>query len=303
MEAEGAYRNAKGRMPYISDAFVYVDLQAARIEIVNFLGDFGFYEPGYLESILRIFPAFAASVEFNEGEWYAESFIAIDKDPLGGEGFFEHSKKYRHDLLKYTSEANFMFEWGGHDLTAQLNRLKELFEILNPSAATVFESSIVELTERFFGASVPIQDLGPLLDAEYYLGWTPSSDFLFLLELNGEEEEVSQAAFMKDFFIQNYKYPKKSVLENGEVRAELKTLDASMDKHADMPFYRMAVDGETVFALGITEDLLVLSGSEQTFFAAVDKIQTGQDLRMTNAYDSLLSGSDELNILNLNFFD
>ncbi len=301
VEQTDSYQNARGRLPYFSSAYAYVDLQAARMDLVRLMGDVGIYEPGYLETILNIFPALGLSIDMNPSEWDAEVFMAVDKSQLNGEAFFKHKLKYRHEFLGLSSNG-YAFEWGGHDLAAQLTRTSELLAILNESASLAFDGGVKEYISSLFGSELTLEEIYAALGGEYYLGWTPSEKLLLILELE-DETAFNQAQNLKDYFANNYTHTKTYETENGEIRAEIKDLKGTSASYNDMNYFRFGTDEETFIRIAISENHAIVSTSEEEFFATLDKIQTGQNLRDTSDLGKLLSGADEISSLDLEFFE
>lgn len=307
------YGNVRGRMASITSAFIYVDLQLARKQTIAFMGDFGVLEPGYLDSISQLFPTFGATIKMEPasasepGDWYAESFFAVDKGVINGDAFFQSTSKYDQNFLQWTS-GNQIFEWGGDDLQAQLSRISEILHGLNESAAIIFDSSQNEALQAIFGNDVTADEYASLLDGEYYFGWTPNTltdgmsdgTFNLILQLDNEEE-VAKATKLKDLFASNATYQKIYTVEGGEQRAEILAVQTEVNTFANVQYYKFTSADQTIALVAIFEDKVVMSTSEDEFFDMIGRIRGGQELRLTSEFEVLLPGSDEIALLNLNF--
>lgn len=303
------YQNARGRLPNLSSGFVYINLENARKQIIRYADKFGIPEPGFLESIFQIFPAFGASLRMENTGWYAESFVAVDKTALDGEAYYHPTEKYEQKFLTWTQP--FAFEWGGQNIGAQLTRMKEIFAKLNSTASLVFESSVENWFAEIFGKTSITEEnflsekILPLIDGEYYFGWTPgdssNASFLAIIELDGEAE-VQKAAQLKDLFSQNFRYKKTTTDSKGETRAELIPLTTNLLQYGDRQYYRFDANGQTVATISFLENAAIISSSEATLFATFDRISGGQSGRPLGDFMVLLPGSDEITILNSAFF-
>lgn len=300
VEETAEYANARGRLPYFSDAFAFVDMRATRMELVQLLGEFGYYEPGYFETILEIFPAAGVSIKMGQGQWEAELFISIDKEQLNGEGFYSSNSSYKHKLVDY-STGGYAFEWGGQDLANQLQRISEILAIRNTSAKVFFDGSLKEKFTDFFGSQISLEEIYSALHGEYYLGWTPGSSLMFMADIEDEDAQY-QAQLLKDAFAANYTHLHKYESENGEVKANVVNLEGTTAEYEGVRYYRFGHGEETLIRLAITEELAVVSTSEAEFFATLDKIRTGQNLNQSSDTDKLFMGADEISALNLEIF-
>lgn len=300
----GAYHNVRGRLPSLKSGMIYIDLKNARHEFLRVATEYGIPEPGFLESVFQIFPAFGASLRMEETGLYMESFTAVDKSILGGESYYHPSSKYEQELLPYTQP--FALEWGGEDPFAQIQRVQEILDDLNGTAGLVFESELELWLVEFFGSPAVtevefLNSYATLLDDEYYFGFTPDEDFLFILELSNDDER-QKAAELKDLFAANYRYSKTQTADNGEMKAELLSLEGSVKNWNGQDYYLFQADGETVAAVALTAEVAVVAGTESTLQATLDRISSGQNGRSLADFQVLLPGSDEIFILNGAFF-
>lgn len=291
------YQNVRGRLPAFSSAFLYVNLENARRQLTRYANSLGISEPGFLESVFQIFPAFGASLRMESTGWYVESFTPVDKSALNGEAYYHPVAKYEQNLLAWTQP--FAFEWGGENIGAQLTRLSEIFTQLNSTASLVFESSLEDTLGEILGQT-ELSEVLPLLDGEYYLGYTPDNSFLALIELDNESE-LQTAGQLKDRFAQNYRYKKLSIDDKGETRAELLPLTTSLLDYADHQYYKFEADGHTLAVVAFLDNLAVLASSEEVLFATLERRSGRQSGRPLEDFMVLLPGSDEIFILNSAF--
>ncbi len=291
------YQNVRGRLPAFSSGFLYVNLENARRQLTRYANSIGISEPGFLESVFQIFPAFGASLRMESTGWYVESFTPVDKSALNGEAYYHPVAKYEQNFLAWTQP--FAFEWGGENIGAQLTRLSEIFAQLNSTASLVFESSLEETLREILGTTT-FEEILPLLDGEYYLGYTPDNSFLALIELDNEEE-LQTAGQLKDRFAQNYSYKKLSTDDKGETRAELLPLTTSLLDYTDHQYYKFEADGQTVAVIAFSDNLAIVASSEEVLFATLERISGGQSSRPLEDFMVLLPGSDEIFILNSAF--
>jgi len=313
------YQNVRGRLPSLTSGFAYINLQKARQEFIRYADSLGIEEPGFLESILQIFPAFGASLHMESTGWYVESFTAVDKAILNNEAYYHPTEKYEQTLLPWTQP--FAVEWGGQNAAAQLTRLREIFSQLNSTAELVFESSLESWLTEIFGSTTLtepdflVNRILPLLDEEYYLGYTPGDSFLALVQLE-DTDEVQKAAQLKDLFAQNYRSKKTKTDAKGETRAELLPLTTSLLQHGDAEYYRFDADGQTIATVAFLEHLAIITSSEEILFATLDRqvdpkglraeasaygLSNRQSGRSLQDFMVLLPGSDEIFILNSAF--
>jgi hypothetical protein len=296
VESTSWHQNARGRLPYSASAQAFADLRTSRTNLVQLLGEIGYYEPGYLETILQIFSSGGVSIKMTPEAWDAELFVAVDKDQINGEAFFSHKLKYRKEFIELPSKE-YAFEWGGHDLSSQLLQMSELLAILNPSASLFFDGAVQEKAKTYFGSEISLEELCLILTDEYYFGWTPGETATLILETDQETAET-----LKDLFAANYIFSENYSSSNGEIRATNSNLEGTSAEYNGDRYYRFGVGENTLLRLAILEDSSIMSTSEDEFFAILDKIQTGQNLTSSSDLGSLLIGADELTAINLALF-
>lgn len=297
VESLASYQNAKGRMPLTTDLFAFVNLEESRQMAFQALGNVGVFEPGYLESVLRIFPALAFSADLKNGEWKAEMFIAVSKEVIGDEAFYRSGESYGGQLLELSSEG-FAFEWGGMSLGAQLQRMSEILNELSSSAALVFDSSIKSKVREYFGADVDEEKFYQLLENEYYFAWTPDEKMILMLSLEEGDYEVAEE--LKDIFAANFTVPREYE-EGGEVKAEMQNLEGFAATHNGQRYYHFSALGQEYLFVSIMDNLAVMSTSRDEFFATLDRIKTGQNLRNTGATGLSLWGVSEMFSIDMEF--
>ena len=292
------YQNVRGRIAGLRSGFVYINLQKAREELIRYASLQGIPEPGFLESIFRIFPAFGTGIRMEQTGWYLESFTAVDKNTLGGEPYFHPLVRYDQILLPYSQP--FAIEWGGQDLAAQITRIQEILSAQNSTAGLIFESSLESRLTEFFGQTALTEQL-TLLDEEFYFGYTPGKDFLLMVELTGEGD-VQKAGQLKDRFVQNYLAKNLQTLGNGEKRAELSSITTVLKSYGNVQTYIFTTGSTPLAAFALLEDKALLAGTEETLNQTLDAYSGRQNRRSMEDFRVLLSGSDEIFILNSAFF-
>lgn len=286
LRQDSRYQNIKGRLPLLSDAYAFINLQTSRLELIHFFNQLGVHEPGYMESLLRLFPAYGMSIKMQPGQWYAEAATLVDKGQLDGQAYYHPNLKYRHDLLGYGSEA-FLLEWGGENLWGQQEALSQLFETLNPSAALTFDSSLESAKSKLFG-DLPLENLKDYLSNEFYFAWTPGEDFLLLLEAESPSQEL------KEGFLANYRHPQGRVTETGEVLADVLGLWKQEDSHEGHRYDVFFAGEEFVVGTAVVDGIIVISSSQEELRAAMDRIQGRQSRQSLSNIEGLLPGSDEV---------
>jgi len=288
LESTIAYQNVRHRLPYNGSIFAYVDTMSVRQNFLTSLGDLSVWEPGYLESILHIFPVYGVSVEVEGEEWKSESFIAVDKSALGDEAFFHPSIKFNGELMAYAPEG-FEFEWSGVEMGAMLERLNTHLENLNPAAALVLNENINSYWSQYFG-DADIQEYGPLLDQEYMLSWNPGGDYVYLLNLN--EEDRDSALKLKDYFIATYQVSNLSTNEKGETIASIDSITASKEKYNGSAYFQMGTEGNPSHFLAILDEVIISSNNETHFFETLDRWTGRAETRDLDQVLPMLLGTD-----------
>ncbi len=130
---------------------------------------------------LNVFRAEGISVFADEDRFTAQTFTAIDNEALGGESFITFNEKYQGELLSLAGENPIML-MGGHDLTKEINRIKDVFKSGTKTPALVFEGMLEAQKQIYFGKDINLEtDILPLLTGEY----------LFTVENSLEEPVVS----------------------------------------------------------------------------------------------------------------
>lgn len=130
---------------------------------------------------LNVFKAEGISVFADEDRFTAQTFTAIDNEALEGESFITFNEKYQGELLALAGENPIML-MGGHDLTKEISRIKEIFKSGTKTPALVFEGMLEAQKQIYFGKDINLEtDIFPLLTGEY----------LFTIENSLEEPVVS----------------------------------------------------------------------------------------------------------------
>lgn len=180
------YQNVRSRLPQLSAAFAYVDLQASRKEVVDFFKNYGLEETGFWEATFRLFPAFGITLKSDlEEDWELESFLAVDKTLLNNEAFYRSGSKYQGDLLTWSTD-DFMFQWGSQDLAAQLERAREVMNRLNPLAGDVLSAALNSKLHDILGTN----DFSAFR-GETFIAFNPGEKPLILTKVDKEVQILS----------------------------------------------------------------------------------------------------------------
>lgn len=299
------YSNVRSRLPYFSSGFVYSNLPQSRIYVAQIFAKLGISEPGYLEPIFQLFPAFGATIRMEDEAWYVETYTAVDKSRLDNEGLFRYDTKYDHKFLNYL-DKNYLFMWGGHSVRAQVFRMIDLLKNLHSSASLVFESSFQASAEKYFGDGISLEnEIYPLLDGEYLFAWNPVEPKSFTFMLEFDEEESSLAHQLKDLYVLNHQFSNEftrevevagQVLE--ETGAELVAITQEEKDYEGHSYYVLSADSPFA-AISISNDYLVLTNDEESLLSTLDIIDGRKQGISMNQISPILSGSDEISLLNL----
>lgn len=116
---------------------------------------------------LSIFRAEGLSVFADNDRFTAQTFTYIDNEALQGEGFITFDEKYPGKLLRLAGR-NPVILLGGHDLTKEIKRIKEIFNSGSKTPALVFEGMLEAQKQAYFGKEILLErDIFPLLTGEY----------------------------------------------------------------------------------------------------------------------------------------
>lgn len=306
LKSTNNFSNVRSRLPYFSSGFFYANLPSSRLYIAQMFATLGVTEPGFLESIFQLFPSFGATVKMEANGWYLETFTAVDKSKIDNKGFFRYDSKYEHKFLSYLPN-DYLFEWGGHSVKDQIFRMTDLLDSLHSSASLIFKSSIQAAAEKYFGKGTSLEnDIYPILNDEYLFAWNPleAKKFTFLLELNPANSTIAYR--LKDTFVMNYKYKNQyetQVTVDGktftETRADLSSLSQIEKKYDNKLYYLINAGDKTLAAIYIDDNFLLLTENEASLLSTLDIINGKKEGRSLNKFSSILTGSDELSLLNL----
>jgi len=279
------YQNVNSRLASWTGGFVYADLEKLQPDWLQ--------TSGAMEALLKLYPVFGATLRQQAGEVTAESFLAVNKNSIGGGAYWHPTQKYEAKLLPWTPDT-FAFEWGGLDASAQWEQIKALLQSLDPSARELADADFTTRLKSLFGPDVDFtRDLAPLLDGEQYLGFTPGKDFLALTQLNSPEE-ISLASRLKDQFGAHHLFAQNFQTPSGETQARSVPLVQSTGQYNGIQYYSFTAEGEPVATVLFLENLAIVGSSEQVVFDALDRIQKTQTARDLDSWKDLLSGADEI---------
>lgn len=290
LEADPNYQNVRNRLPYDTSLFAYVNADLVRQDFLTSLGEMSIWEPGYLESVLQIFPAYGIAVKMTPEEWTSESFIPVDKSVLGGAAFFHPKVKYHGDLAQFAPEG-FQFEWSGTELHSQYITLMSHLEKLNSAASIVLGEEIQSIWAKHFGAA-SLEGFGPILDQEQLIAWTPNESMIWMLEIDNEEDRAL-ALSLKDYFLASYKHSEPITNEKGEVLAQNQALDASKVDYKGDSYIQITANGVPRYFLAVLDDLAIASNNSEYFFETLDRWNGRADLRDLSQIRPVLLGADQ----------
>ena len=300
VESTGDYKNLRTRLPYYSSGFAYLNLPKTRLHIAQAMAKTGINEPSFMEAVFQLFPAFGATVDMGAGIWRIQTFTAVDKSRIGGVALFKYDTKYEQNFLPYLPEG-FLFEWGGHNLKAQTFRMMDLLNNLHSSAALLFESGLQAAADKYFGEGMDLAaEVYPLLDGEFLYAFNNS--FVLMLEL--DEGENSQAYKLRDLFARTYRYKNEIPVEVeidgqkiSETRAELSPISQSEMNYEGRDYVQWKAGDTLVANIAILSDMVIITGNDKDFLSILDVKDGRGEGRSLRDYGQLLSGSDEISVL------
>ncbi len=295
------YQNLRSRLQYFSSGFFYSNLPKTRLYIAQAFAKIGINEPGFMESLFQIFSSFGGTITMSDSGWNMETFTAVDKSRIENEAFFRYDTKYEQKFLAYLPE-NFLFEWGGHNVKAQVFRMIDLLNTLHSSAALIFESSIKATALQYLGKGIDLEkEIYPILDGEYLFAMSPDSGVL-ILELNTEEQE--EVFKLRDLFARTYQYENERQVEvevDGnkviETQATLVPLTQVEKNYEGHSYVEWKAEDKSFASIAILDDKAIFATNEKDLFDILDKMDGRAEKRSLRDYGQLLSGSDEISIL------
>jgi len=295
LEGENKYQNVRHRLSYNSSLFAYVDTKSISQSFLASLGDLSIVEPGYMETVLRIFPAYGASVKMKNNEWTSETFIPVDKEALGNVAFLHPNIKFTRELAKYSTEG-FQYEWSGVEMWTQVETLVNHVDGLNPAAAIVLDENVHSLWKTHFGEA-SLDDFGTLFDQEQYLAWSTDEDFLWMLKIDSEEDH-ELALSLKDFFLEGYTHTEVITNESGEQIARNKSLSATKETYKGDAYFKI----DTGYYIAVLDEIAITTDNETLFFSTLDKFNGRTGLRSLDEVSSILLGADHFLRLDMTIF-
>lgn len=297
------YQNLRSRLQYFSSVFFYSNLPKTRLYIAQAFAKIGLNEPGFMESLFQIFSSFGGTITMSESGWNLETFTAVDKSRIADHTFFRYDTKYEQKFLPYLPE-NFLFEWGGHNVKAQVFRIIDLLNNLHSSAALIFESSIKAMALEYLGEGVDLDhEIYPLLDGEYIFAMGAESNVL-ILELDpNENTEVHK---LRDLFARTYQYKNERQVEvevDGnkimETQASLVPLTQTEKTYEGHPYVELKAGDKSFASIAILDDKVIFANAEKDLLDILDKMDGRTEKRSLRSLGQLLAGSDEISILHM----
>lgn len=239
LESSGNYQNVKSRLPKLGSAFIYVDIQESKEDVIQLFSAAGINETGFLGPIFRLFPSFGMTLDEGAGVWELESFLAVDKELLDGEAFYRPEEKYNGELLTWVSD-DFMFQWGGQNLAEQMERTGEVFTELNPVAGALLNAAILNTLNQYVG----LQDFSTFT-GEFLIAFNPQEKPLILTKVDNEVQILSTPDGIQ---------PRQNSRTLSAFEGVLNGSDEVMRVHMNFLFKRPIVltTGRKVFDDGIT---------------------------------------------------
>jgi hypothetical protein len=146
-----------------------------------------------LKPFLNLFTAEGISVFAEKNRFVAQTFTSINKKVLGKDNFLTYNEKYEGKLLSLANENPILFA-GGHDLTKELNRIKDIFKSSTNTSSVIFEGLLEAQKEKYFGKDIKLdEDIYPLFTGEYLLtvdNNLEEPDLTLILELKDKNNDV-----------------------------------------------------------------------------------------------------------------
>jgi hypothetical protein len=283
LSSNADYQNVHQRLPYMATVFAYIDLSNSNSLLSNTVTG----QAALVQSVLQIVPAMGMTLEKKDDHWYGEAFTAIDKMKIDGEAFFRHFNKYQQELIPWTSGLH-AFEWGGHNLEAQVQALSTHLKTLSPSSALVFDSMLKIWTDEYL-AGDPL----PLLKSEYYFAWTPDSDFLFMTQLG--EGQSTEAEQLKNNFVERFVYEEEVSDSSGELKSTRTPVVQNEVYYESVPYFQIMAGEKNIGNITIHKDTLVITKEKSTLLEVLDRMNGREDHRPKEDW----TGIDEIFGMNL----
>ena len=307
LKASHEFQNIESRLPRNSSAFLYLNLPETRRELSQTLAMWGLSGAAVLEPVLQVFPAMGMTAQMKKNIWDMESFTSADKDQLE-DGLMRNSEKYQRHLLALRPE-HFEVEAAGQSIQTEVLRLQDLFEGTGGVSLLLFNAFLQAKADQFFGDNTLIdEELAPILDGEYWLGFSPSDqDFAFILELDEGEEALAHNLLAKA--VQSKKVSTKSLVTTQnlqgaqveELKAEWHEITREELNFSGTPYTKLSANNQPVAFVLISENHLILSKEETTLLSILERI-SGEAPESSQAFMAdLLPGSQQ--IFNLRWQD
>lgn len=278
------YQNLRNRLSAAQSGFLYVDIQKA---LPHFSEDFE-----VLSRLIALYPVFGATFTRNDGHWDSESFVAIDKSLIQNQPYWHSTEKFEAKLLPWTAEDQ-AIEWSGRDLGAQLLQMETVLSQIKPGFEWQLKEDLENRWEKIFGPEVNVlSDFLPMLTGESYFGFTPEQDFLFLTELESEED-VQTVLSLKENFANAHRAEIRFTTPSGELQARFVPMEQSTGSHNNYQYYSFTAEGEELATVIVTEHLLIVAQKQSTAFATLDRFLGLTEPRSLDTVDTLLTGSNE----------
>lgn len=290
------YQNVHARLPLLSDAFAYINLDESRLDWAHHMGLLGFEEPGYLAALFQFFPAYGLSASFEKDHWKVNSFTALDKNFLENSSLFRAKEKYTGSYLALVN-VPMRFEWGTQKIGQQRSALKSILDEISPAAALALQGAANEWIQGQSAEVLNLESAEALFQGEIYFGHTQMGEKLLIGQVDPNKKESITALFGD--FAGKYQAPIQKTLENGEQRAELKSVEARSSLYEGTPYTSLQIGESSVMVLALVEDKLIVSTSKDLLFSILDRLYQREPQRDLSRLNPLLLGADSFGHLNL----
>jgi hypothetical protein len=319
LENNAAYRKVANNLPqgslisgYLSTDKLFQVLSSDDSFLAKKGQDFMAFQP-----YLSIFNAAGFSCFADQGKFVIQTFVALNNDKLQDGKFITFSDKYRGSLLSIAPEEPVMLA-AGHDLTKEINRLREIFTGGTDASAKVFDGLIEAQKEIYLGKGISLtEDVYPLLGGEYLLAVENSFEkpnISLILELTDKTRDIQRlekimSAFEKTggFFtpkIQDVVLPDGT--HGQEIVASPERIERYEDTYEEIAINDLKI-GESGWNLyyATIDNKAIISTNKDVIKNTIDRINgnlTGS-FATTNFYSRIVSqlmrSADELVVMKL----
>ncbi len=239
----------------------------------------------------------------DNGKFVIQSFVSINNERLRDGKFITYSEKFRGNLMSFAPEQP-VFLAAGHDMTKEINRLKEIFTGGTDTSSYVFDGLIEAQKEIYFGKDIKLEeDVYPLLGGEYLIAVESSfedPEITLILELANRSRDVQRLEKIMSAFEQTGGFftPKiqEVVLPDGtrgqEIVASPEKIERFEETYEDTVINDLKL-GETGWHLyySVVDDMALISTDKNTLKNTIDRVlkDIPGSFATTNFYDRIVS--------------